>query len=243
MDAEYNLKTDLQMNLLTKPLLVLLPALSLAKVDGYSLKYVPKEGATLRYMLSITMDLQGVQAKMDSNVEQKVLKVDPDGTYSVQSNTLSGKAVFGGQELQMPTSVSVTVYRANGEVVSISGAQVDPTSMRTQFLTMLKRPDNPVKASDTWIEDIKSDPVTKTPSVHGSFKFDGEEKVGSVDALKIEATVSEGDVATPGSTLESFWIDKADGSIVKYDCKFTNMPFPGAPGPISGTMAMVRAEG
>jgi hypothetical protein len=188
------------------------------------------------------MDATSGEAKLESKILQKVLKVDPDGTYSMQSNTLAGTLEVSGEKLDMPKNSSVAVYKPTGEVVSISGDRVDQTIMRSQNLTMLKRPENMVKRGDTWTLTIKSDPASKSPSVQGTFTFDGEETIGSYQTLKVRSQVSEGDVPNPGSVIATFWVNKTDGSLVKEECKYTSMTFPGATAPLSGTLAMTRTD-
>jgi hypothetical protein len=226
-----------------KPLsLALLTVAGWGRAEDFSLKYAPKEGTTITYKLKGNMDISGVQATMDSTVSEKILKVDPDGTYSVQINTLDGKITYSGQEMNVPKNSSVTVYKANGEVVSVSGTQVDPTNTRAQNLTMLKRPDANVKIGDAWQVESKGDATANKPSLHGSFKLVGTEDVGTYHTLKIEATMSEGEVPLPGSTTTTFWLNKDDASIVKYECKYLNMPFPGAPTPMTGDLSMTRVD-
>jgi hypothetical protein len=210
--------------------------------DTFSLKFVPTKNSTVSYKINGTFDVQGQLATMDSTVVQKIISVDPNGTYSVQSNTVNGKVIFSGTEMPTQNNTVTIIYKVSGEPVSITGDLVDPLSLRVQNLTMLKRPDNNVKVGDAWLVDIKADAATDKPSLHGTFKLAGEEAVGVVQTLRVEATINEGDVKIPAHTVTTFWISKDDGSIVKYDCKYTNMQFPGAPLPLSGTLSMTRIE-
>jgi hypothetical protein len=212
------------------------------QVQEYSLAYQPKEGSSMTYKLTGDMDLQGVQAQMTSTVVQKVLKVDTDGTYSVQSNTTGGQVQFSGQLMKIPLNQSVTTYKANGDILSVTGDQIDPSNLRAEMLTMLRRPDGKVKIGDSWQLEVKADAAAKSPSLHGSFKFVGEELVGTIPTLKVEAKVTEGDIANGGNTDTTYWLSKDDGSYVKYECHYVNMPFAGAPAPMSGSLSMMRVQ-
>jgi hypothetical protein len=228
-----------------KPLsLVALAVAGWGRADDYSLKYTPKEGATVTYKMKVDMDITGNLATMDATVVQKILKVDPDGTYSVQDNTVDGKVVYSGSESAIPKNSTVHVYKPNGEVVSLTGQETDGNSLRVQRLTMLKRPDNNVKIGDTWQIESKADTaaVPPKPSLHGTFKLVGEETVGTYKTLKIEASLSEGDIPLPGNTTLTFWISKDDGSMVKSECKYVNLTFPGAPNPMTGSISMMRID-
>jgi hypothetical protein len=207
--------------------------------ETYTLRWTPKAGDKLAYTTEASMQLNGAPSLIKSKSTEQVLKVDPDGTYSVQSSD-QGSVIFSGQEFPMPSTIKVTLYRPNGEIVSISGDQVDPTSYRAANLTILKRPDAPVAIGDTWTEDLKADPKSGAVEVKVLYKLDSIEKVGDTDALKIIATAQEAEGAEAGSVSAIYWISKADGSLVKYSGKWANVTFSGAPTPLSGTMTMTR---
>lgn len=217
-----------------------LPGTFAGHADTYSLRWTPKPGDKMSYTTEATLDINGMPGTLKTKSTEQVLKVDPDGTYSVQSSLDEGSVIFNGQQFPMQKSLKVTLYHPNGEIVSITGDQVEASSYRSANLAMLKRPDSPVAISDTWTEDLKADAKSGTVAVHGSYKLDSIEKVGDVDTLKIIAMTKETEGEETGAIDAVYWISKADGSLVKYLAKWTNVTFAGAPAPLNGTLTMTR---
>jgi hypothetical protein len=198
--------------------------------DTYALRWTPKEGDAITYSTEGTLDINAAPAAFKSKVVLKVIKVDTDGTYSVQSNSLDGTVTYQGTEIAMQRPITVTLYKPDGEIISVSGQQTDPTSFRVANLTAFRRPDNPVKLGESWPFDVKADAKTGAVAAQGTFKLEDEETIGTYDTLK-------------GSVSGTYWVNKADGSLVKYSGKWTNISFSGAPTPISGSITMTRLNG
>lgn len=219
---------------------VLLSALALGHDGGYSLRWTPKTGDKLFYSTEGTVTIQGTEASLKSKSSWQVINVDADGSYTVQENPIDGSVVFNGQSFPLQKPIVVTLYRPNGEIVSLTGENIEGTSYRAANLSMLKRPDNPVNIGDTWTEDIKPDSKLGSVGMHGTYKLEAAEKVGDVEALKISAVNREVEGTEAGSIEATYWISKTDGSLVKYTAKWSNVTFAGAPAPLSGTMTMTR---
>lgn len=212
-------------------------------LQSFGLKYQPKEGDTSKFKYDGVMELVGGQAFISGVVTQKVLKVDPDGTYTIQSSPGEGSLKFSGQTLPIPKYTSVTLYKSDGEIVNVSGEKTDATSIRYANLTMLRRPDKDQKIGDSWTMDLKSDTQNGSVPVHGLFRLESAEKIGKYDTLKISADIRETAGLDAGSSASTFWIDQNNGSIVKYQSKYTNVAFPGNPRPLSGTYNEARVDG
>jgi hypothetical protein len=210
--------------------------------DAYSLLWKPKEGDAVTFAHQADFDIGGTQATLKSKTLEKVLKVDADGTYSVQSSTLDGTVTYLGQQIPMQKPVTVTLYRPNGEVISISGDQVDASSYRAANLGLFRRPDSPVKVGSTWKFDLKADSKSGTKAVSATYKVDGEEKIEDYDTLRITAENRELEGTDAGSISATYWVNKADGAVIKIIAKWSNVTFAGAPSPISGTMTTTRVK-
>jgi len=215
-------------------------ALAVAAQDGWTLKRTPKEGEEMKFRLKASIDFSGTEITMTGLVVEKTLKVDADGTYTVQSEQRETKVSFAGQEMEPPSQgPSVSVYRANGEVVEIRGPETSPASYRMANLNNLFTPDKPVKVGESWTKEIKADSKTGAVDATATYKVVAEEKVGTLDTLKIEGKASEkgGEAASADFTI---WVNKADASMVKMTGDWKNAPFPGAPGPINAKVEMTR---
>ncbi|CAN5507555.1 hypothetical protein BH11ARM2_BH11ARM2_12450 [soil metagenome] len=213
-----------------------------ATVQGYTIKRVPKEGDTVKYRLKADLELSGIQATLEGLVAEKTIKVDADGTYTVESSQEEVKVMVQGQEVPSPPSPpQVVVYKPGGMISEIRGESIDGNAYRLANLNAFFEPDKPVAVGDSWVKEIPADSKQGTPATKAEYKVLGEEKIGNYDTLKLSANIGEttggSDAATNVSTL---WVSKADGSLVKSEGKWTNAPIPGAPGPVSATYSMNR---
>jgi hypothetical protein len=139
-------------------------------------------------------------------------------------------------------AASVTVYKAGGEVVELRGSETSANGYRMANLNNLFEPAGEIKPGDTWTKEIKGDTKTGSVDATAKFKFIGEEKVGSKDAIKIEANFAEksGDGAKSDYTI---WLDKTDFSMLKTTGKWVNVPMASAPAPLNGTIEINRVDG
>jgi hypothetical protein len=211
--------------------------------QGILIKRTPKEGDVFKYRIKAEIEIAGTNATFSGLTSEKVLKVAADGTYEIESSQSEGKAVFGGQEMEIPDQgASVTVYKPGGEVVELRGNETNANSYRMANLNNLFEPTSEVKPGDTWIREIKGDTKTGAVDATAKYKFVGEEKVGSKDAIKIEANFAEkgADGAKSDYTI---WLDKADFSMLKTAGKWINVPMAGSPAPLNGTVEVTRVEG
>lgn len=223
---------------------ILVAALSVAAFaiqDGISLKRAAKTGESLKYRLKADVDFQGTEVALTMLVTEKTSKVESNGNYVVESAQSEGKIVFGGQEMDAPDSTQTTTYKATGEIVEIKAEQVDGNAYRTAHLTAFITTDKPVKVGDTWTTEIKKDEKTGAVDAKGSYKVEAEEKVGSHECFKVKYTTKEVEGGEAAATCDATsWISKKDGSIVKSEGLWKNVPFPGAPGPINAKFSLTR---
>lgn len=211
--------------------------------QGILIKRTPKEGDVLKYRLKAEIEIAGTNATFGGLVTEKVLKVAADGTYEIESSQSEAKVVLGGQEMEVPDQgATVTAFKPGGEVVEIRGNDANANNYRMANLNNLFEPTSEVKPGDTWTREIKGDTKTGAVDATAKFKFVGEEKVGSKDALKIEANFAEkgGDGAKSDYTI---WLDKADFTMLKMSAKWINVPMAAAPAPLNGSVEIVRIEG
>lgn len=223
---------------------ILVAALSVAAFavqDGIALKRTAKAGESIKYRLKADVDLGGTEAAFSTLVTEKVSKVESNGTYVIESSQSDGKVSFGGQEMEMPASVQTITYKATGEIVEIKAEQVDASVYRTANLTSFIVGDKPVKVGDTWTTEIKKDEKTGAAAAKGTYKVEAEEKIGDYECYKVKYSTKEVDGGEAAAVSESTsWISKKDGSMVKSEGTWKNMPFPGAPMPINAKFTMTR---
>lgn len=218
-------------------------ALSVAvRDDAVTLKRVNKVGDVAKYKMSGNMTVQGGEAIYTASMSHKITKADPDGSATVVVSTSDVKISFGGQEMTPPDSPDQTItYDAKGEVVSITGGQDSGAdTYRFQALNDFSYPEKAVKVGDTWTKERAANAKTGATAVKSDYTVAGREKIDTYDTLKITFKTKE--TGADGATIEgTAWMNIADGSLVKSDVTWTNVPVPGAPGPINGKITVTRA--
>ena len=218
-------------------------ALTFAAVDGLSVKRQPKEGQAIKLRLKAELEIAGQQATYTGLVQQKVTKVEADGTYTEEEQQVQGKAKFGDQEIDVPdTGAHPVVYNADGSLKEIKGDEqtAGAASYRMTNLGVIIDSGKPLAVGDTWTVEIKADSKTGAVAAKAEYKVLAEEKVGDLDTIKVKATIKESEGAEPASSEGTYWVVKTDGTLAKAEVKWLNAPFPGAPAPITATVSMVR---
>ncbi len=235
-------------------MMVAASALTFAAVDGLIVKRQAKEGQTNSLRLKAQFELQGIEATYTALATEKITKVDTDGTITLEASQMDGKATFNGQDVDLgknPQKPYTVVYNADGTMKEISGfgdlsssGANDPNTTQNAYrfenLDMVVDPGHPVNVGDTWTYEVKPDAKLGTVAAKAEYKVLAEEKVGSVDAIKIHAVVKETGGESAASMDSMVWLDKTDGSVVKKESKLVNAPFPGSPAPVSGTISELR---
>lgn len=210
----------------------------------FSLKRVVKVGDSINFKLQADLDIAGGTATFTADVNEKVVSVQPNGDYDVESNQSNAKVNFNGQEMDAPQGgPQTTTYNANGEILDIKGEQADqPGARRVANLGIVKSPDQPVKVGDTWTYKIDADSKTGAVAATAEYKVEDAEKVGDRDTVKVSYTVKETEGSDPASNQGATWFDAKDFSTVKGESTWTNVPIPGAPGPVSGKVTLTRVD-
>jgi hypothetical protein len=218
-------------------------AIALAAQDGVMLKYAPKVGDTLKYKMTATMDVGGGTATVAADFTDKVTKAD-DTSYTVEQTQSNIQVSFNGQDMPGPDSTDTTTFKQNGEIVDIQTSdqqQQDPAAAwRVAELTNFIYPDKAVKVGDEWTYKVEADSKKGLVAAAASYKVDSTEKIGDHDTMKIKNSYKE-DGATDAASSEGFvWVDTKDGSVVKSEQTWTNVPL--GPMAASGKVTMTRAE-
>lgn len=211
--------------------------------DAVALKRTAKVGDTAKYRLKADIDLQGTEATFSELVTEKITKVESNGNYTVETAHSEGKIVFGGQDMDAPPSSQTFTYKSNGEVVEIKAEGVDGSHYRTANLTAVVMAEKAVKVGDDWTHEIKKDEKTGVAALKSSYKVEAAEKIGDFETLKVKYSTKETEGGDAAASAEGIaWISKKDGSLVKSEGSFKNVPFPGAPMPISAKFSLTREK-
>ncbi|HLO97820.1 MAG TPA: hypothetical protein VK171_04420 [Fimbriimonas sp.] len=213
----------------------LLLAATAFATDGTVLKPVFKKDAVSKMRIKGKLSIQGMEVEVTMVNQSKVVEIAEDGTATLEDGMLEGKVNFGGQEMDIPASPTTKiVMKPNGEIKEIRGDNVDGGVYRVQNLMGFVPPTEGVKVGSKWVRNVPADTNTGAEAMKGEYEITGEEKIGDTDVFVINFKNSETAGSDPASMSGTFWISKADASLVKGTTKWLNVPMPGAPQAISG---------
>jgi hypothetical protein len=215
--------------------------LASALTADYTLNYTPKVGTVTKYKMTGNFDFEGQEIMFTANVTNKVTKVNPDGSYTMEEAQTDAKVSFGGQEMEAPAgSPNMTTFDAAGRVLDIQGDMVDASAYRTAAMSTFYKPSKAVKLGDSWTVDLKADEKIGTVESKATYTVEAEEQVGQWKTVRISYEVKEVSGSTPASSSGKIWIDPADGEMVKVEGVWKDVPVPGAPAPITGKVVVAR---
>ena len=197
------------------------------------LRWTPKEGDVVKTRTVATIRVIGTEATLSSVMTQKVIRVDPDGGYLVQSTPSEGKVTMGGQELPTGNMTVLTNYGPNGEVREIRSEGMDAAGYRMANLTSFHAPTKAVAVGDSWTSEGKADPKTGSANWRADYKVLVEEPRDGVPTLKMEVAARETEGSEAGKAVGFVWVGK-DGVVIRSELDWTNVAVPGAPGPVNG---------
>ena len=223
-------------------LVAALAAFALAAEDTFVLKHAPKAGDVVKLKLKADFDFQGQQGTVTGITTTKITKVEANGDFTSESTQTESKVSVGGQDMAQPDQpATVTVYKANGEIVSITAPEANDTAYRFSNLIGMRFPDKPLKVGDTWDVEIKADAKTGTAPAKATYKVEALEKVGSYDTIRVKGSYKETAGDAPASGESTTWLNAKDGSVVKQEGTYVNAPIPSV-GPINMKTSSTRID-
>jgi hypothetical protein len=215
---------------------------ALAMQSAAILKRVAKTGDVAKFRMKADIDYQGSAVSFTGLITEKVTKVAEDGQYTIESATTEGKVNFAGAEMATDaqgSSASTSVFKSNGEIVSIAAEQSDPNLLRLANLLSLRFSSNAVKVGDSWEIAIAKNEQGAVEA-KGVCKLEAQEKVGERDTYRIHGTLKETIEKEPAAVDATYWVDVKDGSLVKLTGTWTNAPFPAPIGAVTAKITMTR---
>lgn len=214
-------------------------ALALAQ-DALTLKMNPKVGDTYKFKLTATMAMSGMEATLSGHLTDKVVEVAPSGEYLIESSQTDTVVKAMDQEIPLPSEVVKSRYSATGDLLDVQADQMSPEKWRLAQLTSFTYPTTAVKVGDEWTSTVKADEKTGVVAAKRTFKVDSLEKVGDHDTAKIKSTYTETEGSSPASADGYVWVDTKDGSIVKSESDWKNVPVGPGGASADGKVTMER---
>ena len=231
------------------PVLCLTLAVLVYAADTWVLKKNVKVGDTRRYQVTAEVTMGDEKSTLTSQVIRKVVRVDTDGTFQEESVYTSTKYKSGTFEVDLGSRPSeLSIYRSNGSIVELKSrgpiqSTVDPSTYRTNNLSLLRYSDKATGVGDSWTWEEKLNPKTGAVAYKCEYKVVKREKYQGIDALTIKATGREL-VGSPAATSEAtFTIDPSDGSLLKSVVNLKNATLPDSPTLVNMTVTAIRDLG
>lgn len=220
---------------------IALPAGGPGPQEEFTLARRAKAGDVLRYRIVATTTVEKEELVIEASTTEKVLEVAEGGAITIESTHSDGKLKFMGQELAVEETVSSkAVFSAGGDVVKIEGPEVDGSNYRLANLYAFRYPDKPVKFGDSWERTVTADPATGAFAAKATYTLVGTEKVGSWETAKVQFTYEETEAKPPMTAEGTFWIDLADGAVVRLTLTAQNAPLRIAPEPVAMKTTLTR---
>ncbi len=215
--------------------------LAVAQAGDYTIFKKPKAGDSAKFQMKADLRIDSSPVKLAGVVVEKIIKVETDGTYTVEESQLSGKITFKDQEIDAPkTPPATTRFKPTGEVLDFVNEQ-GKHDVRVANLTVFKLPTKAVKTGESWVWEQKGDKTLESVSIRGLYTIGTEEMIGKRKCLKMKQTITETEGIDPASVESTVWYDMEDWSEVKRVSKWTNLPMAGG-SPVTGTITLDRIE-
>ncbi|MGV3720966.1 MAG: hypothetical protein ACO1SX_08645 [Actinomycetota bacterium] len=220
-------------------------ATSAGAAQAVKLARSPKKGETVRYQYEVKGEVATAPFTVSGRTKHEVTEVKDSGEYTAAETNEDTKLVVMGMEQPAPPSVTTVITRTAGNRLrefksEEQGGIVAPEVQR--LLTTLSQPLLPEKAvssAESWEAEIDNPtPAGKTFKVKTTYA--GTEKLGEADAWKITQNAAIEIAGAPFSHEATYWLDPANGQIVKQESAVKNVP--SQFGPMSWTETQQRIK-
>ncbi|MCW5941841.1 MAG: hypothetical protein KIS66_06400 [Fimbriimonadaceae bacterium] len=224
---------------MTRHALSILLIASLAVAVPAQLKPAPKVGDKAPYKIKYTMDIQGMDVTVSLATTVEVTKVD-ENEVARAATSKDLKVVLGGQDLEPTPEIAPmkVVIGKDGAIKTFSGGMEGVDALRMFLTTHFFAPTAELKegASTKSTFDKKGDFPKSTVEV----AFVGAEDLNGEKALKFTQKFKE-DGELGFSCDTTVWALE-DGTVLKIEGAFKNLPIPAAGSEASGKITMERQK-
>lgn len=212
-----------------------LPFIASAQDPTLKLDPKPTVGSKCQLKFEITVKLPEHDAFLSGTAVETVSKVEATRTEATVDWS-NFKLVVGDSEEPVPFEPIKLAFNKSGDVEGLSGgiAGSDP---RTYLVMLFPMPDKELKKGESTTFTLPAQKDAAIPERKVTESFEGSEDIGGKPANKVKVKV--GEVKGEGFTLDgTFWVLN-DGTLVKEEASFTNLPIPQANATASGSVKAI----
>jgi hypothetical protein len=197
--------------------------------EGVKLARSPKKGEAAKYRYEVKGDVAGVPFTATGRARREVTEVRESGEFTISETEEETKVIVMGMEVPAPPAGAILITRSRNNRLmdhkrTGQGGIVTPEVER--LLSSLSEPllsDKTVVGDDIWETPIDN-PVIAGRTVKVKSKYAGTEKLGDTATWKITQTAVADIQGGELSHDATFWLDPANGQIVKYEAAVKNVP-------------------
>jgi hypothetical protein len=190
-------------------------------------------GDSWKTVSTLAMDVEGSSLKVISRQRTTVIGASSSGDLTLRDEATSIRIIIDDDADDEPAGPpEVRTISARGALVKINGDASGAVLLAMQSIVF---PERSVKPGERWTHE-HSGAMFGSARVTSSYVFEREETFAGEPAIRVRM-----DSRGPGgSTLTATAIlRKKDLRVMKVNGRFTNLQFPGAPIPVSGTIEMI----
>lgn len=187
-------------------------------------------GPFAKYDFLMTVEMGGMEVKVQSTVNQSVKKVGETIDWEAGFENL--KLTVNGEDQDLPVS-PVLVKTKDGMPVDISGGIEGSDNRRTYVVMHHLVPTKEVGPGDKFSGTIAA--TGDSGEVTVDAKFEGPEEVSGKKGFKFTATGSEKNSGFKWT--QTYWL-AADSKLIKLETKFKEMPIPAMSANVDGSVTM-----
>ncbi len=217
--------------------LALFAALSAASAvlaqDSFTLKPTFEEGQVNRFQNTAQFDVMGLVIEARFVEVRKVVSKTAE-EVTVENTWEDFVVVADGSEQEVPSSSTTTKYSLTGALISMSGDMVTSDAYRASMVDHFSYPETAVAVGDEWVKEHAGDSAKGLIAAKATYKVMAKEELMGMTVLKIQGDYKETVGSAPVSGSGHFWVNVANGQVVKTDRAWKNVPMAQAPVPLSG---------
>lgn len=219
--------------------LIALLVATLAVPGLAQLKPAPKVGDKSMYRVKYTMDIQGMDVTVTLGTAIEVTKVD-EGLVTRTANGKDLKVLLGGQELDPTPEIAPmsVVLNKDGSAKSFSGGIEGVDALRMFITTHFFAPVAELKEGEAAKSRFEKNSVF--PKSEAEVTYVGQEELNGAKALKFTQKFKE--EGEYGFSCDTTIWTLEDGTVLKVEGTFKNLPIPAAGSEASGKVVMEREK-
>lgn len=219
--------------------LALFAALSAASAvlaqDSFTLKPTYEEGQVSRFQNTAQFDVMGmvIEARF---VEVRTIVSKTAEEVTIETNWENFVVVADGAEQEVPSTSTTTKYTLTGALRSLSGDMVTSDAYRAIMVDHFSYPETAVAVGDEWVKEHAGDSGKGLVAAKATYKVMAKEELMGMTVLKIQGDYKETVGSAPVSGSGHFWVNVANGQVVKTERTWRNVPMAQSPVPLSGSV-------